>query len=139
MNSRWRVTGSRTVEPRQHHSTQENCPSNASRCVGGRLSSAGRCGFGPGVHETLKQVQALYAQMIGSADRAEQAVKRMEGLERRIDAAYNALDQAIKSETQHWSRWTYFTVGVLAGIIGGLVVLVIPSAVRYVASLRWWS
>ena len=105
------MTGSRTVEPRQHHSTQENGPSNASRCVGGRLSSAGRCGFGPGVHETLKQVQALYAQMIGSADRAEQAVKRMdvaiarmEGLERRIDAAYNALDQAIKSETQHWSR-----------------------------------
>ena len=63
----------------------------------------------------------------------------MEGLERRIDAAYNALDQAIKSETQHWSRWTYFPVGVLAGIIGGLVVLVIPPAVRYVASLRWWS
>ena len=146
MNSRWRVNGSRTVEPQQHHSTQENGPSKASRCVGGRLSSAGRCGFGPGVHETLKQVQALYAQMIGSADRAEQAVKRMdvaiarmEGLERRIDAAYNALDQAIKSETQHWSRWTYFTVGVLAGIIGGLVVLVIPPAVRYVASLRWWS
>ena len=102
MNARCRVTGSRTVEPQQHHSTQENGPSNASRCVGGRLSSAGRCGFGPGVHETLKQVQALYAQMI-------------------------------------WSRWTYFTVGVLAGIIGGLVVLVIPPAVRYVASLRWWS
>ena len=38
------------------------------------------------------------------------AIARMEGLERRIDAAYNALDQAIKSETQHWSRWTYFTV-----------------------------
>ena len=69
MNSRCRVTGSRTVEPQQHHSTQENGPSKASRCVGGRLSSAGRCGFGPGVHETLKQVQALYAQMIGSADR----------------------------------------------------------------------
>ena len=76
----------------------------------------------------------LYSQMIGSADRAEQAVQRMEGLERRIDAAYNALDQAINSETQHWSRWTYFTVGVLAGIIGGLVVLVMPPAVRFLMS-----
>ena len=80
--------------------------------------------------------------MIGSADRVEQAVKlmnvaiaRMEDLERRIDGAYNALDQAIKSETQHWSRWTYFTVGVIAGTIGGLVVLVIPSLLQYVASL----
>ena len=27
MNSRCRVTGSRTVEPQQHHSTQENGPS----------------------------------------------------------------------------------------------------------------
>ena len=78
---------------------------------------------------TFADENNLYSQMIGSADRAEQAVQRMdvsiarmEGLERRIDAAYNALDQAINSETQHWSRWTYFTVGVLAGIIGGLVV-----------------
>ena len=31
MNSRYRVNGSRTVEPRQHHNTQEHGPSNASR------------------------------------------------------------------------------------------------------------
>ena len=96
----------------------------------------------PGVHETLKQVQALYDTMIGSADRAEQAaqrmdgaIARMEGLERRIEQAYTALDQAIKSETQYWSRWTYFTVGVLAGTIGALVVLGMPPVLRYVASL----
>ena len=31
MNFRCRVNGSRTVEPRQHHSTQEHGPSNTSR------------------------------------------------------------------------------------------------------------
>ena len=40
--------------------------------------------------------------------------------------AYNALDQAITRETLNFSRWTYVTGGVLAGTIGGLVVLVIP-------------
>ena len=43
INSRCRVNGSRTLEPRQHHSTQENCPSNASR-VSIRSSGAPRLG-----------------------------------------------------------------------------------------------
>ena len=43
MNSRCRVNGSRTLEPRQHHSTQEHCPSNASR-VSIRSSGAPRLG-----------------------------------------------------------------------------------------------
>ena len=38
MNSRCRVNGSRTLEPRQHHSTQEHGPSKASR---GSLRSSG--------------------------------------------------------------------------------------------------
>ena len=43
MNSRCRVTGSSTLEPRQHHSTQENGPSKASR-VSIRSSGAPRLG-----------------------------------------------------------------------------------------------
>ena len=96
----------------------------------------------PGVHETLKQVQALYAQMIGSADRAEQAaqrmdvaIARMEGLERRIEEAYTALDQAIKNETLRFSRWYYFTAAVIGGWIGAMVALVMPRVFRYVVSL----
>ena len=40
MHSRWRVTGSRTVEPQPHHRTQKHGPSTATRCS--RCSSNGR-------------------------------------------------------------------------------------------------
>ena len=40
MHSRWRVTGSRTVEPQPHHYTQKHGSSTASRCS--RCSSNGR-------------------------------------------------------------------------------------------------
>ena len=40
MHSRWRVTGSRTVEPQPHHRTQKHGPSTATLCS--RCSSNGR-------------------------------------------------------------------------------------------------
>ena len=59
MNSRCRVNGSRTVEPQQHHSTQENGPSKATGVSSffwraasriARMSVTGRGGFRPGVN-----------------------------------------------------------------------------------------
>ena len=52
----------------------------------------------------------------------DKAIARMSAIEERVERAYNALEKAINSETLNFSRWTYFTVGVLAGIVGGLVV-----------------
>ena len=52
----------------------------------------------------------------------DQAIARMGVIEARVQRAYDALEKAIKSETLNFSRWTYFTVGVLAGSIGGPVV-----------------
>ena len=75
--------------------------------------------------------------MIASADRAEQeaekiykarvevdqAIARMGVIEERVERAYNALDKAIKTETQNFKRWAFFKMGVLAGCVGGLVAL----------------
>ena len=80
--------------------------------------------------------------MIGSADRAEQAVKlrdvaipRMEDLARRIDRGLHRVGSGNQKRDSALESWTYFTVGVIAGTIGGLVVLVISSLLQYVASL----
>ena len=75
--------------------------------------------------------------MIASADRAEQeaekiykarvevdqAIAWMGVIEERVERAYNALDKAIKTETQNFKRWAFFKMGVLAGCVGGLVAL----------------
>ena len=42
----------------------------------------------------------------------------MEGLARRIEGAYTALDPAIKNETLSVSRWYYFSAAVLGGCVG---------------------
>ena len=56
----------------------------------------------------------------------------MSAIEERVERAYNALEKSINSETLTFSRWTYFTVGVLAGIVGGLVVLSSAPVPRWV-------
>ena len=100
-----------------------------------------------GVHETLKLVQGLYERMIASADRAEQeaekiykarvevdqAIARMGVIEERVERAYDALEKAIKSETLNFSRWTYLSVGVIGGSIGGLVVYLL---LRFLVGFR---
>ena len=46
-----------------------------------------------GIHETLKTVQRLHESMIGSAERAEQAVARVEGFEQRVEQLVQTMDR----------------------------------------------
>jgi len=72
-----------------------------------------------GLHETVKQAREAYTRFAGSADRAEAATAKMEEHERRT-ASLVAL-QKIRRTNEKWERRLD---GVLAGLVGGLVVAV---------------
>ncbi len=67
MNARWRVTGSRTVEPQQHHSTQEHGPSKASRV------SVRSSGADDGVWGAMERKVRLATAVSGVSERPELA------------------------------------------------------------------
>ena len=46
-----------------------------------------------GIHETIKTVQRLQESLIRSAERAEQAVTRVEGFEQRVERLVETMDR----------------------------------------------
>ena len=91
-----------------------------------------------GVHETLKLVQGLYERMIASADRAEQAVARvdqaiakLDGLEQRVGRAYDRLERSITGEERRLSFWYFLLLGAVAGCAGAYVTGVIAAGAHW--------
>ena len=76
--------------------------------------------------------------MIASADRAEQAVARvdqtiakLDGLEQRVGRAYDRLEWSITSEERRLSFWYFLLFGAVAGCAGAYVPGVIAASAHW--------
>ena len=95
-----------------------------------------------GIHQTLREVRELYAAMTGSAERAEQAARKMEDGNRQaeqmlrtsgkeiqeraasLDRAYDRLERRIEAQASEGSKWAFLLqlviVGFSAALLAGL-------------------
>ena len=59
-----------------------------------------------GIHQTLKEVRELYASLMGSAERAERAVERVEDLEKRVAGLVHQVDETAQIHEKRLRRRT---------------------------------
>ena len=116
-----------------------------------------------GIHQTLKEVRDLYAAMTGSAERAERAVERVEGFEKRVAGLVHTLDETtrihearlkeayrkLESMVDHESRmvfwfsrtWIFLLALMCAGFMGATMYHLSRTftgwVVRTIAD--WWA
>ena len=116
-----------------------------------------------GIHQTLKEVRELYASLMGSAERAERAVERVEDLEKRVAGlvhkvdetaqihekrlreAYRQMENIVDHESRmvYWfSRtWIFLLALMWAGFMGATAYHLARTFTDWVERtiLNWWA
>ena len=64
------------------------------------------------------EIKAARDEVRGAAVDVRRAAEEFDMREFKLRQSYETLDKAIKTETQQFSRWAFFKMGVLAGCVG---------------------
>ena len=116
-----------------------------------------------GIHQTLKEVRELYVSLTGSAERAEQAVERVEDLEKRVAGLVHKVDETaqihekrlreayrqMENIANHESRmvfwfsrtWIFLLALMCAGFMGAMMYHLSRTFTGWVVRTisNWWA